>query len=39
MRPSAKTMAAKGQGSGRRQDQAGGALADALRRAGFGGNK
>jgi uncharacterized protein len=40
MRPSAKAMAAaKGQGAGRRQDQGGGALADALRRAGYAGNK
>jgi protein Tex len=39
MRPSAKAMTSKGPGSGRRKDQDGGALADALRRAGFGGNK
>jgi uncharacterized protein len=34
-RPAAKVMASKGQGAGRRQEQSGGALADALRRAGF----
>jgi uncharacterized protein len=38
-RSSGKGASAKGQMAGRRQEQGGGALADALRRAGFPGNK
>jgi uncharacterized protein len=39
MRSSGKAQASKGQAAGRRQEEGSGALADALRRAGFGGSK